>query len=87
MQGLPPPRSPATPTSTSTKEEEEDVEELESPRERSSSGGGGGEGRSAFRQVCIHGDTLADPCHQVRPAKLKMSPKLTEKEKHVWRPY
>ena len=24
---------------------------------------------------------------QVRPAKLKMSPKLTEREKHVWRPY
>lgn len=74
MQGLPPPsRSPATPTSTSTQEEDDDVEEGESPRERSSSGGGGEEGRSAFTQV--------------RPAKLKMSPKLTEREKHVWRPY
>jgi len=52
--------------------EEEEAEEQESPRERSSSGGGD-EGRSAFRQV--------------RPAKLKMSPKLTEREKHVWRPY
>jgi runt-related transcription factor len=74
QQGLPPPasRSPATPTSTSTQEEEEEAEEQESPRERSSSGGGD-EGRSAFRQV--------------RPAKLKMSPKLTEREKHVWRPY
>jgi hypothetical protein len=74
MQGLPHPssRSPATPTSTSTQEEDEEDPDLESPRERSSSGGEE-VGRSAFRQV--------------RPAKLKMSPKLTEREKHVWRPY
>jgi len=74
MQGLPPPssRSPATPTSTSTQEEDDDDQDQESPRERSSSGGEE-VGRSAFRQV--------------RPAKLKMSPKLTEREKHVWRPY
>ena len=71
---LPPSRSPATPTSTKSSHDGErgDSEpEEESPRERSSSGGN--ESRSAFTQV--------------KPHKLKISPKLSEKEKHVWRPY
>jgi len=71
---LPPSRSPATPTSTKSSHDGDkgDSEtEDDSPRERSASGGN--EGRSAFTQV--------------KPHKLKISPKLSEKEKHVWRPY
>lgn len=69
-----PPRSPATPLS-SREEEERGEEGQEEEEEEDKPCLVPEEGRSAFRQVKPFAN------------KLKISPSVSDKEKHVWRPY